>query len=606
MDDQPRSAKRAAEQHQRGRGPSTLDPGEHPRSRDHLTARREAERALRESERFVQTVLESIQEGLIVYDRELRALVWNRYMERLSGLPADRVLGREATEAFPHLKEQGVDLVLRRALAGEAVEVSDVRYFHPLTGEVRWYTGAYAPHRDAEGTIVGVVANIHDVTERKRMEERLVHDALHDALTGLPNKALFVDRVGQALERARHRPEDVFAVLYLDLDRFKVLVDSLGYGVGDRLLVYLARRLQASLRNVDTVARVGGDEFAVLLDELDAVGDATRAAERLLADVRTPFDLDGHEVFITGSIGIALGSPDHATAEDILRDADIAMHRAKSLGRGRHQLFDRSMHERAVELHRLETDLRRALDRGEFRVVYQPLVSLATGRVCGLEALLRWRHPERGEIPPDHFIPLAEETGLIVGLGHWTLDQACAQLRAWQDGSPQAAELGLAVNISGRQFSHDGLADEVRDVLRETGLDPGRLTLEITESAIVEDTARASAIVRELDEQGVRLHIDDFGVGYSSLSSLHRFPIDGLKIDRSFVARMGREEEEIVRTVVLLGHSLGMEVTAEGVAGPEQLAMLRALACDFVQGDFLAPALEAPAALALVESGRRW
>jgi diguanylate cyclase (GGDEF)-like protein/PAS domain S-box-containing protein len=575
---------------------------------ERLTAQRRAERALRESERFVQTVLDSIQEGLIVYDQDLRCLVWNRYMEDLSGLPSERVLGRPATEVFPHLTEQGVDLVLRRALAGEAVEVTDVRYFHPLTGEVRWYTGAYAPHRDAEGAIVGVVANIHDVTERKRMEERLVHDALHDALTGLPNKALFVDRLGRALERARIRPEDVFAVLYLDLDRFKVVVESLGHNVGDRLLIELARRLQSSLRNVDTVARMGGDEFAVLLEELDAVGDAARAAERILADVRTPFDLDGQEVFTTGSIGITLGSPEYESAEEILRDADIAMYRAKSLGRGRHQVFDRSMHERAVELHRLETDLRRALDRNEFRVVYQPLVSLATGRVCGVEALLRWRHPERGEISPDQFIPLAEETGLIVPLGRWALNKACCQLRAWRDGSTRAAGLGLAVNISGRQFSHEGLAKEVRYVLRETGLEPGVVTLEITESAIVEDTARASQIVRELDELGVKLHIDDFGVGYSSLSSLHRFPIDGLKIDRSFVARMGSGEDdlEIVRTVVLLAHSLSMEVTAEGVSSTEQLAQLRALKCGFVQGDFLAPALEAPDALALIESDRRW
>jgi diguanylate cyclase (GGDEF)-like protein/PAS domain S-box-containing protein len=579
-----------------------------PGEPEHLTARGQAERALRESDRFVQTILDSIQEGLVVYDQELSYLVWNRYMERLSGLPAERVIGRGAIEVFPHLKEQGVDLVLRRALDGEAVEVEDIRYFHPVTGEVRWYTGAYAPLRDAGGAIVGVVANIHDVTERKRMEERLAHDALHDALTGLPNKALFVDRLQRALERSRRRPEDVFAVLYLDLDRFKVVVESLGHAVGDRLLVDLAHRLQSSLRNVDTVARMGGDEFAVLLEELPVAGDASRAAERILADVRTPFDLDGHEVFTTGSIGITLGSAEYETAEEILRDADIAMYRAKSLGRGRHQVFDRSMHERAVALHRLETDLRRALDRHEFRVVYQPLVSLATGRICGVEALLRWSLPGRGEISPEQFIPLAEETGLIVPLGRWALNKACCQLRDWRAASPRAADLALAVNISGRQFSHEGLAKEVRYVLRETGLPPEVLTLEITESAIVEDTARASSVVRQLDELGVLLHIDDFGVGYSSLSSLHRFPIDGLKIDRSFVSRMGRGEEdlEIVRTVVLLAHSLGMEVTAEGVESTEQLAQLRALKCAFVQGDFLAPALEATDALALIESDRRF
>jgi diguanylate cyclase (GGDEF)-like protein/PAS domain S-box-containing protein len=573
-----------------------------------LTRRRHAELALRQSEQFVKAIFANVREGLIVYDHELRYVAWNKYMEDVTGIRPDQVLGRKALEVFPHLREQGIDQLLARALGGEATQVSDAQYVDSRTGALKWYIGSYAPLRNPAGLVIGVIGTLHDITDRKRMEQQLLHDALHDALTGLPNRALFVDRLQRALERSRRRPDDLFAVLYLDLDRFKVVNDSLGHSLGDELLVEVSKRLQAALRGVDTVARLGGDEFAFLLEELEGLGDATRAANRILADVSAPFLLEGQEVFTTASIGIILGAKGYERADDVLRDADIAMYRAKAQGRGRHQVFDRSMHARAVELLKLETDLRRGIERGELRVHYQPILSLASGRVVGMEALVRWQHPERGLVLPADFIPLAEESGLVLPLGEWTLQEACRQLARWRSRSPCPHELQMSVNLSARQFSQEGLVGKIEQALREGALPPASLILEITEGSIVEDSDRARAIIAALKELGVRLYIDDFGTGYSSLNSLHRFPIDGLKIDRAFVAGMagGGDELEIVRTVVLLAQSLGLPAIAEGVETPEQLAQLRALKCGYAQGYLFSPPLEAEEATRVLEADRRW
>ncbi len=573
-----------------------------------ITDRIGVEAALQESERLLTITLDSIHEGLTIYDRELRHVGWNRRMELFFGLSANQVLGRKAVDVLPHMAEQGLDQLLQRALSGEAVALPDVEYVDPARGEKRWYSGSYGPHRHTSGQVVGVVGHIHDITSRKRMEDRLVHDALHDSLTGLANRALLMERLGRAVERVKRRPEELFAVLFLDLDRFKVVNDSLGHSAGDRLLIEIGKRLVHSVRACDTVARLGGDEFAVILDEAPDVGDAIRAATRILSAVAQPLAMGAQKIFTTASMGIAMGGGGGASPDEILRDADIAMYRAKAQGRGRYQVLDSSMRHQAAALLRLETELRHGLERQEFEVFYQPILSLATGGIDGFEALVRWRHPQKGMVPPDVFVPLAEDTGLIVPLGRWVLREASRQLQAWRRSSPQRAALALNVNVSGCEFSQEGFADVIEEALRETGLDPAALRLEITESSIVEDTATASETIRALKRLGVQLHVDDFGMGYSSLSSLHRFPIDGLKIDRSFVGRMVEtgEGREIVRTVILLAQNLAMDVVAEGVETRGQLEELRALGCKHAQGFLFAPPLTRERAESFLASGRAW
>jgi diguanylate cyclase (GGDEF)-like protein/PAS domain S-box-containing protein len=534
-------------------------------------------------------------------DRDLRCRVWNGWLEEVSGVPATAVLGRTMLDAFPQLRAQGLDGLLERALAGEVVPLPDVRYPHPVTGKVRWVTGTFAPRRDEHGEVTGVAGNLHEVTERKRLEERLQHDALHDPLTGLPNRALFTDRLAQALERAKRRPDQLFAVMFLDLDRFKAVNDTRGHAAGDELLKALARRLQECLRGVDTVARLGGDEFAFLIEEVEGPADATRAASRILADVGAPFEIEGQAVEATASIGITLGPRHYEQATDMLRDADVAMYRAKAQGPGRHQVYDRSMQERAAHLLRVEGDLRRALDRDELRLYYQPVVALASGKVVGMEALARWAHPRRGLLLPDEFIPLADETGLIVPLGRWAMSAACRQLRAWHEHAPG---LRLGMNLSARQFGQSGLVGEIEEALRESGAPAGVLDLEVTEAAITDDGERTATRVQALAALGVGIVLDRFGTGYSSLGALYRFPLRGLKIDRSFVQALGdpRAEAPVVRSAIALARSLELDVVAQGVETAGQLARLRELECGAAQGFHLGPPQDADAATALLRA----
>ncbi|HYY98953.1 MAG TPA: EAL domain-containing protein, partial [Pyrinomonadaceae bacterium] len=447
-----------------------------------------------------------------------------------------------------------------------------------------------------------LIFQIQDITDRKRAEEQLLHDAFHDALTGLPNRALFMDHVKMAIQRSRRSGDRLFAALFLDLDRFKIVNDSLGHMVGDQLLVGIAHRLEACLRPGDTVARLGGDEFTILLEDLSENEDAIDVARRVQEAVTQPFNIGGHEVFTTASIGIALSTTGYERAEDLLRDADTAMYRAKMQGKKRHVVFDKAMHDRAMELLQLETDLRRAIQRREFFLHYQPIVSLETGKVASFEALVRWRHPERGLVMPGEFITVAEETGLIIPLGQWVLGEACRQMREWQKHYKIDEDVTVSVNLSSRQFSQADLTEQVASVLRETGLPAHSLKLEITESMVMENIDTAIDMLTQLRNLGVGISIDDFGTGYSSLSYLHRFPIDTLKIDRSFVTQMtdNTENAEIVRTIVTLARSLGMNVIAEGVETAAQLTQLRDLGCDFGQGYLFSKAVGAPAALDLV------
>ncbi|HJZ11538.1 MAG TPA: EAL domain-containing protein, partial [Acidobacteriota bacterium] len=421
--------------------------------------------------------------------------------------------------------------------------------------------------------------------------------------TGLANRALFMDLLARAIGRARRRADYVFAVLFLDLDRFKIINDSLGHMIGDQLLVEIARRLESCVRPGDTVARLGGDEFTILVEDITDVTDAIHVAERIQHVLRKPFNLGGQEIFTSASLGIAMSAPNYDRPEEILRDADTAMYRAKTLGKSRHQVFDTGMHARAVALLHLETDLRRALERHEFRVHYQPTVSLKTGKLTGFEALLRWQHPERGLVLPAEFIPNAEETGLIIPIGQWVLREACRQMRQWQ--SESQIDLTISVNLSGRQFNQHDLVQKISDVLEETELSPYHLILEITESMLMENPESARAMLAELKMLNVDLHIDDFGTGYSSLSYLHHFPIDSLKIDRSFVSRMG-SDLEIIKSIVNLAHNLRMRVIAEGVETQQQCDQLRALHCEAAQGFLFSKPVDHKRAQVLLAARPTW
>jgi diguanylate cyclase (GGDEF)-like protein/PAS domain S-box-containing protein len=446
-----------------------------------------------------------------------------------------------------------------------------------------------------------------EVTERKRVEDRLLHHALHDPLTGLPNRHLFMERLGRALLRYHSREGGLFAVLFLDLDRFKVVNDSLGHHVGDELLQVIAERLRASVRLSDTVARFGGDEFAVLLEELEDADEATVIAGRLGQTVAAPVNLGGYEVFTSASIGIALCSSGLERPEYLLRNADVAMYRAKGNGASSYEVFDRTMHAQAMARLQLETDLRRALTRGEFRLRYQPIVSLKTGRITGVEALVRWDHPNRGLTSPGEFIPVAEETGLIIPLGAWVLGEACRQLAAWRREF-RHARIALSVNLSAKQFGQADLVERIRGALRDAGLDPRHLKLEITESAVIDNAGGAGAMLAQLKELGIQVQMDDFGTGYSSLSSLHSLPLDGLKIDRSFVSRMPENQatRQMVRTIALLARGLDLAVIAEGVETADQLDEVRAMGCDYAQGYLISPPLDPEGMRALLAENPRW
>jgi diguanylate cyclase (GGDEF)-like protein len=422
--------------------------------------------------------------------------------------------------------------------------------------------------------------------ELQQSREHFRHAAFHDSLTGLPNRSLFTEHLQLALGRAHQNEEYRFCVLFLDLDRFKNINDSLGHPCGDQLLIMVARRLETCVRQTDVVARFGGDEFAILLDSLNDPAIAMNVAEKVLHTLSAPFRLANHEAITTASIGVAISSVNYKEAEDIIRDADTAMYRAKESGKARYEIFNTAMHTRAVTLLRLETDLRRAIENDELRVYYQPIVSVASGQLHGFEALVRWHHPDRGIVSPDDFIPLAEETGLILPLGLTVFREACRQLRAWHQRSLSDRDLIISVNLSAKQLIEPDLSERITEVLHESQLKPWHLKLEVTESVVMDNPEMAAITLGKLRALGVHLSIDDFGTGYSSLSYLNRFPLDILKIDRSFIATMNESDEnlQIVKTIVTLAGNLGMEVIAEGVETEEQLAQLRLLKCQYAQG----------------------
>jgi diguanylate cyclase (GGDEF)-like protein/PAS domain S-box-containing protein len=449
----------------------------------------------------------------------------------------------------------------------------------------------------ADPTVHGLVLNTRDVTDRKILQEELAHQAFHDSLTGLSNRAVFRDRIDHALARGS-RHDRRLAVFLLDLDGFKTVNDSLGHDAGDELLISVAKRLEFQGRSSDTVARIGGDEFGILLeDDADEVG-ARALADRALAAFAVPFDVQGREVFIRASIGIALSVPDDSETDELIRNADTAMYAAKAAGKGRYEFFRPFMHTRALERFEVQADLERALVRGEFVVHYQPIVDFETGDALGVEALVRWNHPTRGLLGPLEFIHVAEETGAIVPLGAWVLGEACRQTAAWREGHTGAANLWVSVNLSTRQLLEVDLITQVRDVLEASGLDPSALTLELTEGSLMQDVDETVVKLRALKELGVRLAIDDFGTGSSSLGYLQRFPIDTLKIDKSFVDGIAADDSEdpaLVRAIIQMATTLSLDTIAEGIEGAEQLAELRSAGCNSGQGYLFARPLQADA-----------
>ena len=455
-----------------------------------------------------------------------------------------------------------------------------------------------------------------EMVVRRHAEDQLRHAAFHDKLTGLCNRDLLLDRLERCMERARRHPEYKFAVLFLDVDRFKEVNDSLGHFVGDQLLVAIAERLQECLRGTDTlscvdsntVARIGGDEFVVLLDGIAEREDASVVAERVQLSLAEPFRLQGHEVFTTASIGIAFNEPGCDKADYLLRDADTAMYYAKAAGKARHEVFNTQMHAEAKSRLQFHNDLKRAVDNEDFDIHFQPIISLSTGGICGCEALARWEHPDRGMVDPVEFIAHAEETGVIVKLGHWILHRACRQLKEWRDDGVIDAAVTMSINVSKRQVAERGFVDDVRKTLREFSLDGSSLNIEITESVIMDNPDSIAEVLKQLKELGVEIHMDDFGTGYSSLNYLHRFPLDVLKIDRAFLGTKSLENEyaDVVQTVVALAHTLNMQVIVEGVETEQHLQKLLALNCDFAQGFYFSKPLTEADARELLASKPTW
>jgi len=572
-----------------------------------ITQRKKVEQALRESEERYALAARGSNDGLWDWDFRTGKVYYSPRWKVMLGLQ-EHDIGGVPDAWFSRVHPEDLDRVKAEIAAhrdGGGAHLETEHRMRLADGAYRWMLVRGIVLRDETGSAYRMAGSQTDISERKLYERQLQHDALHDALTGLPNRTLFMDRLEHALARARRRPDEIFAVLFLDLDRFKVVNDSLGHLLGDRLLVEFARRMERCVRPGDTVSRLGGDEFTILLEDLRDQEEASQVADRIHTELDQPFNIAGQDVYTSASIGIAHGDSEYARAELLLRDADTAMYRAKSGGKARHEVFQKAMHADVLTLLHLETDLRRAVERAEFTLDYQPIIDLDSSRLIGFEALIRWHHPQRGRISPSEFISTAEETGLIVPIGWWVLGESCRQMRAWHDRFPEHQALSISVNLSARLFRLDVLHERVVEIVNTTGLPAACLKLEITESALM-DYAEASVLtLRRLKHSGIQVQIDDFGTGYSSLNYLQRFEIDALKIDRSFVSQLGvsGENSEIARTIITLARNLGMKVVAEGIETELQLSQLRALGCDWGQGFLLSHPLKPFEVEELLRSG---
>ncbi len=572
-----------------------------------ITERKRDEDALRESEDRFEKISSSAQDAIVMMDSDGNISYWNPAAERTFGFRSEEVVGKDLHSFIVHRKHyeafkkgfEGFKLTGSGPVLGKTLEVTALRRdgaefpvevsFSAVKIKGRWNS-------------IGI---IRDITERKRSEETIRHMAYHDHLTGLPNRLLLLDHINQVLARGR-RHKIAAAVLLFDLDRFKNINDSLGYAAGDELLKGVAERIKSCTRASDTISRLGGDEFAILTQDINRAEETARVAERIFSIFREPFNIRGHGLFITASIGISIYPEDGTDAETLLKNAGIAMYGAKKEGRFNYMLYTPAMNEKAVEKLKLENRLRKAIEKNEFMLYYQPQVDINTGAVIGIEALVRWQEPERGVILPGEFIPLAEDTGLIVPIGEFVLRTACAQNKIWQDR--KLRPVSVAVNLSARQFKQKNFVDKVAGILEETGLDPKYLELELTESVLMEDVETNMEILRELKAMGIRLTIDDFGTGYSSLEYLKRMPIDRLKIAQSFVRDITVDPDDlaIATTIIRMGHSLKMEVIAEGVEIVEQLNLLRKMQCDKIQGFLISRPIPSKEVEVFLETNRRF
>jgi len=568
----------------------------------HLQLQR-TRRQLAERDRLFQLISENAADMIAVVDKDGHRLYNSPSYQKILGYCQDELSTTSPVEQIhPDDRTRVFEAAQKARLTGRG-ERLEYRIRHK-DGSWRVLESTASAIRGDNGETDGLVIVNRDITDRKRAEEMLAHNAFHDSLTHLPNRVLFLDRLERALAVSRRHTDFKFAVLFIDVDEFKVVNDSLGHAAGDTLLIQIAQRLTSCIREADTVlsplsdrkaaepsvgnstlARPGGDEFAVLIEELHDPSDAVRVAERLQKRLAIPFDLDGHEIFIMASIGIAFSSNAGAEAQDVLRDAEIAMYRAKHSGKARCEVFDSGMHVDALKRLQLEADLRKALELGEFRVYYQPVVSLRNSQIVGFETLSRWQRPS-GIVMPGEFIAVADEIGIILPINRQLLQEACQQLHAWHKLFPSDPPLAIAVNITPKQFAQPDLATQIGEILQQTGIDPSCLDLEITETIAMADVSHSSVALAQLKALGTRLSIDDFGTGYSSLSRLQRFPVDTLKIDRAFISRMDSDLEtyEIVRIIVMLAHSLGLKVVAEGVETQQQVDMLKQIGCELAQG----------------------
>jgi diguanylate cyclase (GGDEF)-like protein/PAS domain S-box-containing protein len=565
------------------------------RSIRYAIERQRAEETLRESAERYALAVSGAQDGLWDWDIARNSVYFSPRWKAMIGYREDEI-GDDMAEWFGRVHPadlEGLKSALDGHLEGSTEHFEHEHRIHTkLLGYV-WVLSRGLAVRDGTGTAHRMAGSLTDITARKNAEQQLLHDAMHDNLTGLPNRGLFLDRLDLALRTHRRDEERLFAVLFFDLDRFKHVNDSLGHSTGDELLISVTHRLKKFLRPGDTLARFGGDEFAVLLTDVTSITDATHVAGRLHELLAEPFIVRGHEVRTSASIGIALSSRQYERPEEVLRDADLAMYRAKSAGKARYEVFDSALHESAMGVFRVESELRRAIEREEFLMHYQPIVSLESGRVVGLEGLIRWNHPEQGLIGPHGFLPVAEERDIIVPIEWWVLREGCRQMRRWQERFPAEPALYVSINIPAKLFVQSGMAARIRDILEECELAPASLRLDITENIIINHGDLALGRLAELRELGVQVHVDDFGTGYSSLSYLQRLSYDSLKIDRSFVSGLdtggGRG---IVKTLVTLGQTLGMNVIAEGVETEEQVRQLREMNCPQAQGFWFSEPLD--------------
>jgi len=568
-----------------------------------------AQEALKESEERYALAARGSNDGLWDWSLSANVMYFSARWKAMLGYQEGEI-GDRPEEWFDRIHDADRERVKKEIAAHQEGLTPHFESEHRVLHKdesFRWMLSRGVAIHDVSGNVLRMAGSQTDITEGK----------VSDPLTGLPNRLLFIDRVGRLVEHRKRHQNHLFAVLFLDLDGFKMINDSLGHLIGDQLLLGVASRLEKCLRSTDTVARLGetftvarlgGDEFTVLLDDIKDPSDAKRAADRLMKALASPFLLGGKEVFTSVSIGIALSTSAYENPEDILRDADTAMYRAKSLGKARYEVFDADMRAGVMARLQLETDLRRALERGEFQNFYQPIVALDSGEIAGFEALSRWQHPTRGLLGPNEFIPVAEETGLIRELGWWNLREACRQISEWRAGSLANRHLTISVNLSAKQFLQPNLVEDIRKLLNELALPPEALKLEITESTVMTDPTGAVEMLQQIKSLGIRLAIDDFGTGYSSLSYLHRFPLDTLKIDRSFVSGMGDDGEgmEIARTILPMANSLRLDVVAEGVETIQQVALLQKLQCKYGQGYYFSRPLSAEGTAALLAGELAW